>query len=687
MSDWQPAEKVQKNAAGDYRAMIDGQWTPVEKAQKNANGAYRVILKAVKPAPVVPPDPAASDEVPDDQGVMSNVMDTVADLGKRYMGAQRDLVGGLARGAGSIGATLVTPGDLIAGNTQSIANPERRQAITKGLDSMGVNTDSTMFGIGKLGAEVAGTSGVGGVIAKPVAALAARVPALQPVVNALVSGGMSTGTTPANMLARAGNAATRVGAGAVTGAVQGGMINPEEADTGAAAGGLLAGALPPVAKVLSKAAGFITDLVSGNLSKVTASNIARDTAGDQIGAIKAALSAAPADVTAAQATAGVPKGTWQALGRLAEKDDQTAMLLKRQVQDRMDELHRIAQGSNATEAKAAVEESKRLLNTITGGMREGALSAANVSQQLDAQPIVDHLRKVVSSPGMRANPVLVNVVKGIQADIDQLMKVNGGVLDANDLYMLRKDAIADKVAKELGATDPTVAKKLTVKVLNEVRPMIDEAIEAAGGKDWSNYLKTYSDGMRQLEQRNMAAQAARLFENAPKAYLKLVRGNNPDAVEAIFGPGSYDVFAEMAHHMPTLEKAAAHIERGLASKEAAQRGAEGLRQILMQDKVGLRLPNMMTRVVTSFNKAADMLENHVSAESLRILKEGMRNGQSALDLLNMMPASDRVKALSVLTDPKTWGTAGKVVQTAAVQSTVDENAMAPPSRNNLRRSE
>lgn len=683
MSDWQPAEKVQKNAAGEYRAMINGQWTPVEKAQKNASGAYRVILKATEPALAAPPAPAVADEVPAERGIM----DTVMDLGKRYMGAQRDLAGGLVRGAGSIGATLLTPGDLIAGNTQSIGNPERRQAITEGLREMGVDPESTMFGVGKLGGEVAGTAGVGGIIAKPVAALATRLPALQPVANALVSGGMSTGATPANLLARTGDLATRVGAGAVTGAVQGGMVNPEEADTGAAVGGVLAGALPPVAKVLSKAAGFITDLVSGNLSKVTAGNIARDTAGDQIGAIKAALSAAPADVTAAQATAGVPKGTWQALGRLAEKDDQTAMLLKRQVQDRLDELHRIAQGSNATEAKAAVEESKQLLNAITGGMREGALSAANVSQQLDAQPIVDHLHKVVSSPGMRANPVLVNVVKGIQADIDQLMKANGGVLDANDLYMLRKDAIADKVAKELGATDPTVAKKLTVKVLNEVRPMIDEAIEAAGGKDWSNYLRTYSEGMRSLEQRNMAAQAARLFENAPKAYLKLVRGNNPDAVEAIFGPGSYDVFTEMAQHMPTLEKAAAHIERGLASKEAAQRGAEGLRQILMQDKVGLRLPNMMTRVVTSFNKAADMLENHVSAESLRILKEGMRNGQSALDLLNMLPASDRVKALSVLTDPKTWGTVGKVGQAAAVQSSVQENAMAPPSQNKLRRSE
>ncbi len=685
MSDWQPAEKVQKNAAGEYRAMIGGQWTPVEKAQKNTAGEYRVMQKS---APATPTElPVAPVEETPKELPPIGLGDVVDTLRETVLGGARDWEGGFIRGAGSIGATLATPYDLAVGNTESIGNPERRQAITEVLQSMGVDVESPVFQAGKLGGEIAGTAGVGGVLAKPAGVIAARVPALQPVANALVSGGMSTGAVPTNMLGRAADVATRVGAGAAVGGVQAAMVNPEEADTGAAVGGVLAGALPPVVKTLAKGAGFITDLVSGKLPQVTAGNIARDTAGEQIGAIKAALSAAPADVTAAQATAGVPKGTWQALGRLAEKDDQTAMLLKRQVQDRLDELQRIAQGSNQTEARAAVEESKQLLNTITGGMREGALGAANVSRQLDAQPIVDHLRKVTSSPGMRANPVLVNVIKGIQSDIDQLMKVNGGVLDANDLYMLRKDAIADKVAKELGATDPTVAKKLTVKVLNEVRPMIDEAIEAAGGTEWSNYLRTYSDGMKQLEQRNMAAQAAKLFENSPKAYLKLVRGNNPDAVEAIFGPGSYDVFTEMAQHMPTLEKAAAHIERGMVSKEAAARGADELRQILMQDKVGLRLPNMMTRVVTSFNKAADLLENHVSAESLKILKDGMRNGQSALDLLNMLPASERVKALSVLTNPATWGTAGKVGQAAAVQSSVNENSMSPPSQNKLRRTE
>lgn len=46
---WQAAEKVQKNSAGQYRAMINGLWTPVSKAQKNSAGQYRVMIEPEQP--------------------------------------------------------------------------------------------------------------------------------------------------------------------------------------------------------------------------------------------------------------------------------------------------------------------------------------------------------------------------------------------------------------------------------------------------------------------------------------------------------------------------------------------------------------------------------------------------------------------------------------------------------------
>lgn len=53
---WEPAEKVQKNDAGEYRAMIGGEWVPVAKAQKNEAGQFRVERAASKTEPASEPE-------------------------------------------------------------------------------------------------------------------------------------------------------------------------------------------------------------------------------------------------------------------------------------------------------------------------------------------------------------------------------------------------------------------------------------------------------------------------------------------------------------------------------------------------------------------------------------------------------------------------------------------------------
>ena len=53
---WEPAERVQKNSAGEYRALIGGEWVPVEKAQKNSAGVYRVERSSAPKQPVISPE-------------------------------------------------------------------------------------------------------------------------------------------------------------------------------------------------------------------------------------------------------------------------------------------------------------------------------------------------------------------------------------------------------------------------------------------------------------------------------------------------------------------------------------------------------------------------------------------------------------------------------------------------------
>ena len=174
----------------------------------------------------------------------------VADYARRSIAEKANLAAGAVRGAGSIGATLLTPYDLLAGNTQSIGNPERRQAIEEGLRSMGADPESAAFQVGKIGTEIVGTAGAGSALAKGlgmIPGVASRAPAL---INALRTSGMTTGAAPVTTGAKAADLALRAGAAGTTGALAGGMINPEDAGTA----GAISAAIPLAAPVARQGA-------------------------------------------------------------------------------------------------------------------------------------------------------------------------------------------------------------------------------------------------------------------------------------------------------------------------------------------------------------------------------------------------------------------------------------------------
>jgi len=155
----------------------------------------------------------------------------------------KNIAGGAIRGAGSIGATILTPLDAAARavgiQNDWIGRTDRREMLDAGMrELLGADPESLAYQAGKIGTEVAGTAGVGGAFAK--AAQASGGP--QVLVNALRTAGMSSGRTPGVQQAVAQRAAaygTRLGAGALTGAASAGLVNPEDAGTGAMIGGAL----------------------------------------------------------------------------------------------------------------------------------------------------------------------------------------------------------------------------------------------------------------------------------------------------------------------------------------------------------------------------------------------------------------------------------------------------------------
>ena len=165
---------------------------------------------------------------------------------------------GLVRGAGSIGATILMPADiindLIAGKGLSLdGNRQRRADMDAALSSFGADANSLAYKGGKLGGEIAGTAGAGGAVANALTKVAPAVTTAAPgFVNAIRTAGMSTGAAPVGIAAKAADLGVRAAGGAVTGGAAAGLVNPDEASMGAAAGGAF-----PVA---TKAAGALGDV-------------------------------------------------------------------------------------------------------------------------------------------------------------------------------------------------------------------------------------------------------------------------------------------------------------------------------------------------------------------------------------------------------------------------------------------
>lgn len=176
----------------------------------------------------------------------------------------RDAIGGQVRGAGSFGATILAPFDAAEGFiARKMGAPElvpqnRRTAMDAGLQSFGVNTDSTQFKTNKLLTEVGGSAGVGKAVATGIANVAPRFAAQIPnLLSALQSGGMTAGAKTG-----LGAGATRVAGGAVSGGLTAGYVDPNDTKTG-----ILIGGLAPVAvQAVGGAGKYINDKVRNNLA-------------------------------------------------------------------------------------------------------------------------------------------------------------------------------------------------------------------------------------------------------------------------------------------------------------------------------------------------------------------------------------------------------------------------------------
>lgn len=366
-------------------------------------------------------------------------------------------------------------------------------------------------------------------------------------------------------------------------------------------------------------------------------------------------------------------------------------------QNRMREI--IAGGKTQTEAVGNIAATKKALQDATGPQREGALGAADVGRlqiapaeqratqartalqrELDtaarymddpnfdarigqyledarsAEEVAANLRaqglekldisKVVSNlraeadKAQFASPDRFKILSEFANNLERRAAKFGGIIDAQGLNLARREMGAF-VSSILGTTDPKALRAGTSQLIAAAQKPIDDAIEAAGGAGWKNYLNTFAEGMKGIERQQFQRELTKLPE---ARFAKVMKGEDPDFVESKLGPGRYDINVEMqGADLATANKLGRDIE---AQRAVSQTGLEDLSQsqrLNFKQGVTANVGGMLEPTVPNLFTAAARVAGglpHVYGGGIAAQEAGVKAAQKASEntMRNLAPA-------------------------------------------------
>jgi hypothetical protein len=313
----------------------------------------------------------------------------------------------------------------------------------------------------------------------------------------------------------------------------------------------------------------------------------------------------------------------------------------------------------------------------------GSLEAYGL-KPLDVTPIINTIDSKLADPNLFGQTQLLRILQGLKDDFASAVAANNGVADARALYSIRKAGINQKIDEMFGSMDPAAKQRLTADVLSSIKNPIDEAIIKAGGTGWKNYLQTFETGMQKIDQQKLAALALEKFKGSKEEFLKLVRGDNPDAVEKIFGPGSFNIVKEMDPlELYKMSRVASKVERDIGIEKEAAAGAKGLARIMGMSESQINgIPAFFSTTTTTINMALKILRSKISQDTYNVIEKSMMNGRSAADIIQTLPSKERNAVLRTLMNSRQWN---PEAITAPTQIAIDrQNNLAPENRNSLR---
>lgn len=545
-------------------------------------------------------------------------------LAETFAKATSEGVQGLLSGAADIGNTLINASTFIPRKLSpelEAWNKARQESLQ---DFNKEREDSLAFTLGRIGGNIAGTAGVGSVLGG--GAAAANLPR---VAKALETGGFSA--LPSG--GAGANALLRLAAGGVEGGASSALINPEDATQGAAMGIATTAIGNPLLKGVAYGAGKTFDAITGNLPKVKAAKIAKDVAGPELAAIRAANEAAPDTITAAQAGADVPRFEWANLGERARQGDPTAygLMVDAQEQGRLAALDSVT--PNLQEAI-----SRRSETTVP--MYDAAMKSA---KQVNSKPVLRLVDEFIEN-----NPKLSSIRVPMTEIRNSLMDDSGKALDTNVKSL---SSLSQNIKAKIEAKNPDGTPQFDVKALTKIKDRLDDQIGRA-----EPLYKAARDKYREL---SAPINQAKLLSTMKDTLVNSKGGERVTPFLNAMGTGEKSLFrrADQSPRFGSIDevlspdqlKVKNNIVRELRrDAEVARKSKESSKkvgEIITGDSVKARLPSLIDKWFSAANRGIDIAETGINKKTMDVISEGMKSGKSANKMLDVLPAEERNKIL------------------------------------------
>jgi len=322
-----------------------------------------------------------------------------------------------------------------------------------------------------------------------------------------------------------------------------------------------------------------------------------------------------------------------------------------------------------------------------------AQGAANALRSVGIKPLessalIRNITAVTQNPEFAGNDVMKASVTNLARDIAEWTGT-GGVIDARALDAIRKNSVNAAVRDLLKGQDPSVQREAAASVMTKLKPLIVDAIEGAGGTGYRQYLADYTKGMQQIAEKKLTGEARRLWTSGPEgkdAFVKLVQNESPDVVEKFLGKGNYNIATELSDNTMSVLREQAQkritdiktIEQA-HGKEGVPGGQDALKRLLLENLSLWRVPTYLTAVASTTNKALSILENKIGKRAMTSLAEASKTPEAAINLLETLPADEKVRILKLLSNPTEWSKGGKAAATGT--TTMGVNSLAPDRYN------